>query len=74
MIVYTVTFVTPRNPDASSRPTFMEVLHALFACEDNRQSWTADEDETVHTQATVLGAPLEAGNDLYPELQQTYVK
>ena len=26
----------------------------------------------VHPQAAVLGAPLEAGKDLYPELQQMY--
>ena len=26
----------------------------------------------VHPQAAVLGAPLEAGKDLYPELQGTY--
>ena len=26
----------------------------------------------VHPQAAVLGVPLEAGKDLYPELQQMY--
>ena len=27
----------------------------------------------VHPQAAVLGAPLEAGKDLYPELQEIYI-
>ena len=34
-------------------------------------SWS-EEDMRVHPQAAVLGAPLEAGKDLYPELQGTY--
>jgi len=32
----------------------------------------AEEDTRVHPQAMVLGASLEAGKDLYPELQDTY--
>jgi len=35
-------------------------------------SWT-EEDTRVHPQAAVLGAPLEAGKHLYPELQETYM-
>jgi len=35
-------------------------------------SWT-EEDTRIHPQAAVLGAPLEAGKDLYPKLQETYI-
>ena len=35
-------------------------------------SWS-EEDMRVHPQAAVLGATLEVGKDLYPELQRTYM-
>ena len=31
-------------------------------------------DKAVHEQASCLGAQLEAGQDLYPELQQTFIR
>ena len=31
-------------------------------------------DTAVHHQATLLGAPIEAGFDLYPDLQKVYAK
>ncbi len=60
-----------RHPDTSSRPSFTEVLEALSEPETDLLRWSA-EDTAVHPQAAVLGAPLEAGVDLYPELQETY--
>ena len=33
-----------------------------------------DIDRAVHAQAADLGGPLEAGQDLYPELQQTFLR
>ena len=35
-------------------------------------SWT-DQDRKVHHQASCLGAPLEAGENLYPDLQEYYM-
>ncbi len=60
-----------RHPDKSSRPSFTEVLEALSEPETDLLCWSV-EDTAVQPQAAVLGAPLEAGVDLYPELQRTY--
>jgi len=62
-----------RHPEVSSRPTFYQLLQALSFSETELLVW-AEEDMRVHPQAAVLGAPLEAGRDLYPELQETYNK
>ena len=56
--------------DKPSRPDFAELgVHALAT---DLLSWSED-DMRVHPQAAVLGAPLEAGKYLYPELQGTYM-
>jgi len=60
-----------RHPEASSRPTFYQLLQALSFSEAELLVWS-EEDMRVHPQAAVLGASLEAGRDLYPELQETY--
>ena len=61
-----------RNADKSSRPDFTEVVQALSSPVTDLLSWS-EEDLKVHPQAAVLGAPLEAGKDLHPELQGTYM-
>ena len=61
-----------RNADKPSRPDFAELVHALSSPVTDLLSWS-EEDMRVHPQAAVLGAPLEAGKDLYPELQGTYM-
>ena len=61
-----------RHPETSSRPTFTQLLQALSSTITKLLSWS-EEDMRVHPQAAVLGAPLEAGKDLYPELQGTYL-
>ena len=63
--------ISPRHPQASSQPTFSQLLQALCQPEIELLSWS-EEDMRVHPQAAVLGAPLEAGKDLYPELQGTH--
>ena len=45
-------------------PDFAELVHALSSPVTDLLSWS-EEDMRVHTQAAVLGAPLEAGKDLY---------
>ena len=62
-----------RHPDSSRRPTFDEIVKDLSENTYQLLSWR-DIDKSVHAQASVLGAPLEAGHDLYPELQQTFIK
>ena len=60
-----------RNADKASRPDFAELVHALSSPVTDLLSWS-EEDMRVNPQVAVLGAPLEAGKDLYPELQGTY--
>jgi len=47
-------------------------VQALSSPVTDLLSWT-EEDTRIHPQAAVLGAPLEAGKDLYPKLQETYI-
>ena len=47
-------------------------VHVLSSPATDLLSWS-EEDMKVHPQAAVLGASLEAGKDLYPELQWTYM-
>ena len=61
-----------RHPETSSRPRFSQLLQALSSTITDLLSWS-EEDMRVHPQAAVLGASLEAGKDLYPELQGTYL-
>ena len=61
-----------RHPEASSRPSFSHLLRALSQPETELLSWS-EEDIRVHPQAAMLGTPLEAGKDLYIELQNTYI-
>ena len=62
-----------RHPDSSRRPTFANVLRSLSDNPQTILSWR-DVDKAVHEQASVLGAPLAASQDLYSELQQTFVR
>lgn len=61
-----------RHPDTVSRPTFSELNQALSQPESELLGWS-EEDMSVHPQAAVLGAPLEAGKDLYRELQEMHI-
>ena len=61
-----------RNADKPSRPDFAELVRALSSPVTDLLSWS-EEDMRVHPQAAVLGAPLEVGKDLYPELREIYM-
>ena len=61
-----------RHPEGSCRPTFSEILDALLHPENELLHWKA-RDQDVHPEASKLGAPLRAGEQLYPELQNTYM-
>ena len=62
-----------RHPDKSSRPQFLEVGEVLSLPEHELLS-IPEEEGRVHPQATLLGAPLEAGKQLYLELQKSYIQ
>ena len=61
-----------RHPDTASRPAFSELYQAVSQSESELLGWSED-DVRVHPQAAVLGAPLEAGKDLYRELQEMHI-
>ena len=54
-----------RHPDSSARPTFTEIVTALSEPSADLLPWS-------EAMAAVLGGPLEASIDLYPELQRAY--
>ena len=60
-----------RHPDPSSRLTPKEVLKALVKSVEELCAVPV-EDVPADSQAHILGAPLEAGNDLYTDLQKMY--
>ena len=64
---------SPRHPDSSRRPKFSEILDVFSETPSKLLSWR-DMDKAVHVQASCLGAQLEAGQDLYRELQQTFIR
>ena len=61
-----------RNPEKSSRPQFNEMVETLSLPEHDILS-IPEEVVKIHPQAILLGGPLEAGRDLYKDLQNTYL-
>ena len=59
-----------RNVDKSGRPQFREIVQTLSQSEDELL-FIPEEVTRGHPQASILGAPLEAGRDLYTQLQNT---
>ena len=60
-----------RHPDESSRPTFIHLLKTLTRSPGQLLSWS-HEDTWGVAEAIVLGASLQAGKKLYPDLQDEY--
>lgn len=61
-----------RHPAPSTRPTFKDILAALLHDEAKVLDIPV-EDASTHEQASLLGAPLEAGENMYSDLQQLYL-
>ena len=60
-----------RNPETHSRPTFRDIYlslsqYTMFVLQ------IPDDALLTHPQAWVLGAPLEAGEKMYIDLQKSY--
>lgn len=66
-------FCTPRNPVASCRPPFRELLLTLL---NNPEEVLSIPPGTLgtHHLAGVLGSPLEAGESLYRDLRDRYLQ
>ena len=60
-----------RNRQATERPMFSKLMTAFLSNPSLLLKWTAN-DRSVSPQASMLGAPLEEGRGLYPNLQLKY--
>lgn len=61
-----------RNPFPCSRPDFHSILNNLL--EDQQKTLEVPfEDASTHKQATLLGGPLTAGENMYKTLQKSYL-
>ena len=60
-----------RNPDHHSRLTFEDITRELATDPEALLSWS-QQDKATSSKASVLGAPLEEGKHLYPDLQNKY--
>ena len=70
MYVCMLAYAHSRNPE-DGRPAFREISDSLSSDESALLAWK-EEDQQVSPEAAVLGAPLEEGMNLYPDLQNTY--
>eukprot|EP00731_Ephydatia_muelleri_P014776 Em0008g496a len=59
-------------PDDHARPSFRDIHMSLFQDQDFVLH-VPEEAASTHPQAAVLGAPLEAGENMYIELQKSYL-
>ena len=64
--------ISVRHPDPKKRPGFNDIMLVLL---QNDQSLLniPEEDLSSHPQAGVLGASLEAGENVYKTLQNMYI-
>ena len=61
-----------RNPEPDHRPTFPEILVGLQRPDFKLLTWTAEDVAAYTEEARTLGAPLEAGEELYTDIQKLY--
>ena len=67
-----LTFLLHRNPNTSRRPKFRDIFLVLIENETFILSLPQEAHETHQLSAT-LGAPLEAGEMIYRDLQNMYI-
>ena len=66
------TFVLQRHPETVFRPSFRDIVITLNGSKEKVLN-IPEEDSSTNPLAGVLGAPLEAGENMYSELQKRYV-
>ena len=71
ILLHCVLFSHLRHPEANKRPSFREVVQALLEHEDSLLH-IPPEALSSHSQAGMLGAPLEAGMLMYTDTQEMY--
>ncbi|CAI8032558.1 Ephrin type-A receptor 8 (Fragment), partial [Geodia barretti] len=65
------TMISCWNPEPESRPTFPDIQTVLQRPDFKLLTWTAEDVAAYTEEARTLGAPLEAGEELYTEMQKT---
>ena len=61
-----------RCPDHNARPSFKDI-NMSFSQDQAFVLHVPEEAASTHPQAAVLGAPLEAGENMYIELQKSFM-
>lgn len=61
-----------RNPDEAERPNFHNLM--LLLLQQDQDILAIPEDRRTHARAGVMGADLAAGQNMYPDLQNKYIK
>ena len=62
-----------RNPDPRSRPQFGQIVNILAGNNGYLLGWSDEDKKISDKEAMTLGAPLNTANDLYYDLQLTYM-
>ena len=65
-------FTHYRHPETSLRPGFRDIVLTLVGSEQMVLN-IPEEDSSSNPLAGVLGAPLEAGENMYTDLQKRYI-
>ena len=65
-------FTCCRNPVHKSRPNFYTLLRTISQPSYVLFHWIEEDKKAGGPQCDALGAPLEAGHNLYLDLQNTY--
>ena len=68
--IFSISFI--RCPDDHARPSFRDI-HMSLSQDQAFVLHVPEEAASTHPQAAVLGAPLEAGENMYIELQKSYL-
>ena len=63
-----------RNVDSESRPGFYEICSRLSLPEFKILKWSPEDRKAYSEQARSIGAPLEEGENMFIELQKTYLQ
>ena len=73
MVTTNTLLLQPRQPESSSRPTFPQLVELLSRADFELFAWEEDDLRNIDPLAKVIGAPLEISENLYRELQNSYV-